>query len=306
MSTRHPPAGEDKSLQSLMADLESSIATFDERFSMLPEDPPVVAKGGSEKHVGGFPSIDLDARREISVQASAAVEVPEAKPATTSLLAQLAEAAAKRTDHVQVETERRQRVAAGLDAALRLASNYLQQLTTHLNALQPETPHHFALTPQSRFSDIRWRDSSTRTESDSTSEKSFLRKLTLRVHYVAQPLLLHVAGKSLQHLEKDMHLMNLKVQDDGLVDVPGLGPAHRLQVEGNIPLQLAFTADIGQERLILRCRNLLGLGLSAYAVAPSAITETALDTLGRCLLGSSRRLPDGFVPIAFNTPDSTA
>lgn len=302
-----PEGADDTRMQALMADLDSAIASFDERFSQLPEER---ARVPADRATPGptFPVIDPAARRDLpgreAMPAAAATAAPT--PPATSLLAELAQAAARKSERVDDETERRQRLAAALDGALRRINDYLLQLTRHLNTLQPETPLDAALTPQHRLSGIRWQDSMVRTESDSSSEKAALRKLTLRVRYACQPLRLDVADTTLQRLERELQMMSLKFHDAGVVVIPGRGHGHRIEIDGVLPLQLSFAADIGQGRLILRCRNLLGLGLGAYAIAPEAIDEAAMDALGRCLLGAARRLPDSFVPIPFNTPDTVA
>lgn len=300
-------AGDDRRLQDLMADLETSIANFDERFSKFPDEAAAAVATSVRQAETAFPEIDVNARRDIRTTSAATAPAGPATPAGgTSLLAELADAAGKCSDHVQAETERRQRAAARIDSALRLAGAYLQQLTTHLNTLQPETPLSFALDSQTRLSQVKWQDSTTRSESDSRSERACLRKLTLRVRYTCTPLALRVASEALPRFEREMRLINLNVRDAGLVDIPGQGPGHRIEIEGSIPLQIALVADIDQARILMRCRNLLGLGLSAYVLAPETIDEAAMDVLGRCLLGRSTQLPPGFVPIAFNTPDSTA
>lgn len=292
-------------LQALIDDLEQSIASFDERFSTIPvEDaaPPTTAPTLPKKH---FPEIDPDAHRNFDSDKVAAPAPVPAEAPLTPLLNELAASAEREAEHVHVERERRRQAAQRIDRALRLASDYLDQLTQHLNLLKPELPLVFAVDRLHQFSGIHWQDSSTRHETDSHSERSQVVKLMLRVRLTCQPLALLVPDGAMRRTENELYLMNLAWHDTGIVDLPGRGIGHRLEVDGSIPVQLVFAADVDQDRIVLRCRNLLGLGLSAYSVAPDAIDSAAMDTLGRCLLGRSKRLPDAFTPIAFNTPDST-
>lgn len=296
---------EDKKLQALMADLEASIASFDERFTDLSDDaepPPLKAIDPDNR----YPLIDPEARRDYAPSPHAPPAAADVPAARTPLLDELASAAQQQSEHVRAEAERRRRSAFATGRALRLVADYLEQLTRHLNVLQPATRQSYAVDREHSFANLHWQDGSVRFETRSQSERSLIEKLTLRVRYVGTPLSLVVADASMRRVENEMYLMNLAWRDAGIVDVPGQGIGHRIEIDGSVPLQLLFTADVDQERIILRCRNLIGLGLSAYAIPPAAVDATAMDTLGRCLLGDSRRLPPGFVPIAFNTPDSTA
>lgn len=292
-------------LQSLMADIEASVASFDERFSGMVDAVDQPLRPGAQAE-SSYPTIDPNAQRDAvpSPAAPPPAERPESEH--TPLLDELARAAVRQSEHTQAEAERRRQSAFAIGHALRLASDYLHQLTLHLNVLLPETPLHYAIDRQHPFANLRWQDSSTRIETRSQSERSLIERLTLRVRYVCDPVSVVVPEAAMPRIEREMYLMNLAWRDAGIADIPGRRLGHVIEVDGSIPLQLAFTADVDQQRIILRCRNFLGLGLSAYAVKPATIDAGALDMLGRCLLGRSKRLPDGFSPIAFNTPDSTA
>lgn len=294
-------------VQELIDDIEKSIASFDERFSKLPvDDGPIPQTQAAPRQKKVFPEIDPNAQREI---APLRTEEPAAKPAEaplTPLLSELAASAKREAGHVHIEQERRRQAALRIGQALRLASDYLDQMTQHLNLLKPDVPLNYAIDRRHQFSAIHWQDSSTRYETRTRSERSLIEKLMLRIRLACEPLSLIVSDHHMRRIENELYLMNLAWRDAGIVDDPGRGTGHRIEIDGSIPLQLVFTADVDQERIILRCRNLLGLGLSAYAIDPAAIDAEAMDTLGRCLLGRSKRLPDAFTPIAFNTPDSTA
>lgn len=289
-------------LQTLIDDLERSIASFDERFSKIPVEETIVPiNPGLPARV--FPTIDPEAERKQA-------DSPEAAPAparqihATPLLNELAASAAQEAEHVRSEELRRKLAAARIGRALRLLSDYFDQLTQHLNLLKPALAIDYAFDRQHRFSGIHWQDSTTRSESDNSSERSLPIKLALRIRLTATPLSMLVGDNAMRRIENELYLTNLAWHDAGIVDLPGQGIGHHIEVEGSIPVQLVFSADIDQGRIILRCRNLLGLGLSAYAVDPAAIDAAVMDQLGNCLLGRSKRLPDAFVPVAFNTPES--
>jgi hypothetical protein len=294
-------------VQALIDDIEKSIASFDERFSKIPlDDGPIPQTTSGSRKKKTFPEIDLNAQRDITPLHTEESPQKSAEAPLTPLLSELAASAKREAGHVHIEQERRRQAALRIGQALRLASDYLDQMTQHLNLLKPDVPLNYAVDRQHQFSAIHWQDSSTRSETRSQSERSLIEKLMLRIRLTCEPLSLLVPDHHMRRVENELYLMNLAWRDAGIVDDPDRGTGHRIEIDGSIPLQLVFTADVDQERIILRCRNLLGLGLSAYTIDPAAIDAAAMDALGRCLLGRSKRLPDAFTPIAFNTPDSTA
>lgn len=290
-------------LQTLIDDLERSIASFDERFSKIPVEETIVPiNPGLPARV--FPTIDPEAERKQADSPEAAPAAPTRQMHATPLLNELAASAAQEAEHVRSEELRRKLATARIGRSLRLLSDYFDQLTQHLNLLKPALELDYAFDRQHRFTGIHWQDSTTRSESDNSSERSLPIKLVLRIRLTAAPLSMQVGDNVLRRIENELYLTNLAWRDAGIVDLPDKGIGHHIEVEGSIPVQLVFSADIDQCRIILRCRNLLGLGLSAYAVDPAAIDAPVMDQLGNCLLGRSKRLPDAFVPVAFNTPES--
>lgn len=303
---------EDRQLQSLMADLEASIATFDERFAAIGAAPGdgIAAAPVAERLVGMPAARGEPPTRQTPPPASPTVASPPpagSEPSVlTPLLEALAEAAKEKAGDLREENARRLRIATEIGAALRRLADYLHQMTTHLDTLQPSIPVHFAIDRKTRFTNVRWQEGSTRGETEGRSEHSPMRKLTLRVRYAAEPLSLVVPERSLRHFEHELYLMNLSWRDAGVVDTAGLGLGRRIEVDGSIPLQLVFAADIDKECIVLRSRNLVGLGLAAYTIAPSAVDAAVLDALAGCLLGHGKHLPPVFRPLPFNTPDAVA
>lgn len=281
---------EERRLKSLMSDLETSIASFDERFSDI-GDAAAPPNYNRFVEAGNFPEIDPDARREVAPTAQRALRG--------------ADTGEEGLPDGASEAERNRHAAFDIGRALQQAADYLQGLTTQLNPLQPATPLRFAIDDTYHFRNVRWQEGNTRTATRSASERSLIEKLTLRVRYAADPLSFVAAGAATRRIENELYLTNLAWRDGG-VELSGQVAGRRIDVDGTIPLQLAFTADVGARRILLRCRNLGGLGLSAFAIAPAAIDHVSLDELGRRLLGQGRQLSADWRPIPFNTPDSPA
>lgn len=288
-----------------MADLEASIATFDERLSDIGNDsgPPNYARlaGSSD-----FPVIDPDARREVAPITRPAGERDNTPSPPTPLLRALAMSAEAGTRRTLTEAEKRRNAAFGIGGALQRTHDYLLQFVAQCNELQPPAPIRYAVDLDHPFAGVRWHEGSVRASTRSQSERSLIERLTLRIRYAAVPLSFVIADAARRRIENELYLANLDWQDAGAASLAGGGAGRRIDVAGSIPAQLAFTADVAGERIILRCRNLNALGLSAFAFPSDALDHDALDEIGRCLLGQSRRLPAAFRPIPFNTPDSKA
>jgi hypothetical protein len=291
-----------------MADLDVSIATFDERLSDIGSDgdPPSYARLTG---TGDFPAIDPDARREV-----AAITPPTngrdtllpSPPQQTPLLRELAASAEASAQRVRTEAKKRRNTAFEIGGSLQRANDYLLQFVAHCNDLLPPAPIGYAVDLDHPFADVRWHEGSVRTATRSQSERSLIEKLTLRIRYASAALSFVAADAALKRIENELYLASIDWQDAGTADIAGRIGCRRIDVAGSIPAQLVFTADVAGERILLRCRNLNALGLSAFAFPPTALDPAALDELGRCLLGQSRRLPATFRPIPFNTPDSKA
>ncbi len=295
---------EELRLQKLMADLESSIANFDANLSDAGNDrPPTYTRFVP---LDDYPEIDANARREVEPVTRPAA-APTAPPgAATPLLREIAATAAEQAGGARSEAERRRDTAFVIGHALQRLADYLQQLAGQLDALQPEIATAFVVDGAHRFAGVRWQEGNTRYATRSLSERSLIERLTLRVRYAARPLAFVIPEAAMRRLENEFYLSNLAWHDGGAVELPGPVAGRRIEIEGTIPVQLAFSADVENNRILLRCRNLGGLGLTAYAIAPEAVGDELMDGLGRCLLGQNARPPAACRPIPFNTPDSKA
>lgn len=283
---------DDRKLQELIADLEQSIASFDERFSRHVADAPTVPVTTARRE-NDFPEIDVDARRPL--EQSTAPEPPTNTPAPeTDLLQELAAAANQRRSTELAGSAQREAAAEKIDATLRNAARYLQQLTEHVNVLQPEIPFAYAIDTRHRFDKLRWQESMVSFRNDNPSERSRLHSLTLRIKYAANDVILSVPEAKLEGFSREMGLINLVWREEEIVDIPGHGTGRSVTVMGQIPIQIALTPDLNNQRIVMRCRNLLGLGLSAFSILPEALDQATLDALARCLIGRGTKLPAHF------------
>lgn len=292
-------------VKALLDDLENAIAGFDERLQAFEVESAGGARVAARSGDSIFPDIDPNAHRKTSEPPVAAATQPapakaDSAAASSDLLAELAQAATRQQqsrmadDRYQLETRQR------FDKALRTVFDYLHQLTQHVNVLQPEVPLDYALDYQHRFNHLRWAGSAVDYRTSSQSENALIEAVALRARYATNPLIVEQRDVRADAFRKDLYLMNLKIVDETRFDVGQKTAGVRFSIEGAVPLQLNFGIDIGSGQIVVRCRNLCGLGLSAYVVAPETINRGMLDGIGRCLIGQSTAMPRELAAVAFN------
>lgn len=298
-------------VKALLDDLDNAIAGFDDRLHAFEAESQLGANS-PEPRAGGrvFPRIDENAVRR-GAQAALAksgadsansppASVAHVPAAPTDLLAELAEAATLQQQSQQTANQSQLAAQRCFDQALRQIFDYLHQLTQHVNVLQPELPLVYSLDYQHRFGTLRWAGGVVDYRTGSQSESALIENVTLRIRYTTQPLLIEQSAAGADALRKDLQLLNLKVTDETRFDTGLKTAGIRFSIEGVVPLQLNFSSDLKSGLLVLRCRNLCGMGLSAYVIAPAAVTRSVLDGIGRCLLGKVKQLPPEFNAVAFN------
>lgn len=304
-------------VKALLDDLDHAIAGFDERLQAFQAEPQD-STAPADSRGSGFPEIDPNAVRQRTVE-------PTGKSATSAigsgsqsssamgsensdLLAELAQAATLQQQSQQSANFSQLEAQKRFDRALRLIFDYLHQLTQHVNVLQPKIPQIYSLDFHHRFEGLRWLAGSVDYRTASQSEQALIESVTLRVQYSTQPLIVTQAAAGADALRKDLQLLNLKVLDESRFEVGQKTAGIRFSIDGVVPLQLNFSSDLKNGLLVLRCRNLCGLGLAAYVITPEAITRRALDGVGRCLIGKAKQMPPEFNAVAFNryTPEQKA
>lgn len=305
--SQNPPVGEAQ-VKALLDDLDNAIAGFDERLQAYEAQAQPGAPSGEPRLAGRvFPEIDENAIRHGARNAAAkpaagaaAPGAPAAANLSSDLLLELAAAANLQQQSQQTANLSQLAAQRRFDQALRQVFDYLHQLTQHVNVLQPELPLIYSLDYQRRFDTLRWAGGVVDYRTGGQSECTLIDSVTLRIRYTTQPLLIEQNAAGADALRKDLQLLNLKVTDETRFDTGLKTAGIRFSIEGVVPLQLNFSTDLKSGLIILRCRNLCGLGLSAYVIAPDAVTRSALDGIGRCLIGKAKQMPAEFNAVAFN------
>lgn len=295
-----PPGSEtDKHLADLLADLEESIGQFDAKLKnadlSTSGNEPVFSLATRDLE---FPAIDPDAVRILQTpQIAGDQRQTPLDPPRDSLLAQLANAAHVKSAAQEKAAHRDLAIHQRLDHALRQIFEYLHQFSQHLNVLCPAIPLQFSLSRELTYRNVVWQQSQTDYRTEMRAAHALFHTVVLRARLRASSALhFSCASKKLDALKNDLAFLNLLIEQESLPD-PNQQVALVLSPE--IPVQLHFSADFKTKGIVLRARNLGGIGLTAYFIAPEAIDQHLLDQLGMRILGQTQNLPATLKTIPF-------
>lgn len=301
-----PPADSDPAISALLADLDESIAGFEEKLRQYEATParPAPAEPAATDPVPADPATARENPLAAATETACAPEPaaaslsPPPSPAGGDLLSELAHAASRRDAAQRSAQASDLALRQRFHVALRTAFDYLHQLVQHLNVLHPPLPVPYTAGRNATFADPCWQHGTVDYRTGSGTEIALVNSVVLRATLAAvAPPALICADAQTPALRHELSLLNLKVRDETAAPTPG-HTAFSLMPE--IYLQLHFAADLATQRVVLRARNLGGFGLAAYALAPEALTRTVLDDIGRCLIGRQRQMPPALVPQPFS------
>ncbi|MBI4742578.1 MAG: hypothetical protein HY777_13740 [Betaproteobacteria bacterium] len=304
---RHDTVSADQ-VKALMDDIDSSIASIDERLRAYEADPPSPAGGRHASNLP-FPTIDLAAQRTLSEPHKTVArpppemtEAPSVRP-PQDLLAELARCAEEHAQDSIVQSRSQQETEQRLDRVLRTVFDYLHQFTRHVNVIRPAIPLNYALDLRNRFGALQWHEGTVDYRTRSKSEAALIETVSVRVRYATEALEILQPAEKAKAMRDELHLLNLTIGDETNVVLPGRGCGVRFTLAGSIPVQLNFRSDLASGKIVVRGRNVSTLGLSAYLIDPDKLSRASLDAVGLNLLGRSGRLPGEFAPVAFSTKE---
>lgn len=298
-----PADADDPEIAALLADIDSSIASFESRLReyQSQEAPPDTEVAKTTHRDSVFPELDPDALRKRRIAGATppapAQTAPRPPPPDADLLAELAfaaderDAAQRRAEASDMELRRR------FDAALKPAFDYLHQLAQHLDVLQPPLAASYALGRDIAFAEPRWRKGSADYRSAASTELALVQSVVLRATCSATaPPFIVCPEERADALRNELSLINVKVLDESPAAQAG---QVRFRVAPEILLQIHLAADFAEQKVVVRTRNVAGFGLAAYTVAPADLTRGVLDGIGRCLLGRQRQMPPPLNAVPF-------
>lgn len=292
-------------IQALLDDLDRSIADFDQRLENNVADKPAATVIRSPEST--FPAIDPEARRQPAatpVRPAPAPAAPAAPPSEAApaldLLAELAEAAASRSEDDAQEQQRLLARVECLHQDLKSIFDYLNQLVRHANALKPAVPRGFRLDLRNSFNDLAWHEGFIDYRSTGRFDRSYYEQVLFQVRYQAPQALTAVCPEDQAPiLRKELGLVNLAIVREEPVVLPEGASGIRFVLPEAIPLHLSVRADFDAGALIFRCRNAGGFGLFAYRLPGGCISRPLLDGIGLVLLGRSGSMPKELQPIPY-------
>ena len=292
-----PSANPEKQMRDLIADLESSIDQFDAKLQALdpspPPPPPSLLQTGSGLE---YPAIDPDVVRVVQASPTTGGTKPVAPP-PTDLLTQLASAANQKAAALEKAAVSDLGLRRQLDVGLRRIFDYLHQFSQHVDVLKPEMPAQYSLSRDLVFRDVAWQDSAADFRTEMHGGQALFHTVVLRARLRASaPLRLVCPAKKLDAFKNDLAFLNIVIAEEARPSDTRPVP---LVLAPDIPAQLHFVADLKAAGIVLRARNLGGLGLNAFYIVPAAINQNLLDELGLCLLGRNKQWPAAMKAIPF-------
>ncbi len=179
------------------------------------------------------------------------------------------------------ETAARARLTPALDRVAR----YLERLVTHLREMDRAVEVEYRLDDIGTLAGLR--QQSYRVTRDDEQDGGAVR------------LLFECAGPSplevKVHGHEQAESRGRKLRGAGLSckSSPVSRRVMRLRVEPKVPVRVSFSPDLHRERVWLELRNLNGIGVQRYALAPERIDEELLDAVASLVL----REPSAFAEL---------
>ncbi len=295
-------------VQALLDDIDSSIASIDEKLSVC-RSAPTRPVGQASSTIGLVYQHTFAGAKGASPKTTQMGEAPSPNRPGHGLLAELAHAA-ERLSQQKIEEDRSQhQIEQRFDRALRMIFDYLNQFTQHLNVIKPAISlAGYTLDFRHRFGTGRCAEGFVNFRTRSNSEIALIETVTLRLRYATDALEVIRPAEKAKELRDELDLLNLRITGERNVVLARNGSSVRFTLAGSIPVQVNFRSDLSNGRIIVRGRNFGALGLSAYLIDLERLSHASLEAIGLILLGRAVRMPNEFVPVAFHTgsPDEKA
>lgn len=295
--------GYDTEINALLADLDASIASFDERMEQRRREESHVVRPSASANT--FPEVDPEAVFSNVAKTPAArpepkhtEALPEGNGHSHDLLSELRNAVNSRGEAEKrdgaSDAARRQRHSV----VLRAAFDYFHELTQHLNALRPTLPCGYALAKGAELTAPEWLRGNAHAKSPANDEFHLVDSVVVRgTCLAASDLAVACPRHQAPTLRHEMAVLNIQILDeDERSDVARV----RFVLSREIRIQLQFSCDFDSDRILIHARNVGGFGLAAYAVAPERLDREVLNMLGEQILGRRRAPPAVFRPIPFS------
>lgn len=216
----------------------------------------------------------------------AATPLPTLNAEATDLLAELRATAAQKqvSDSVQ-ESERKARIERA-DHALRLMFRYLTEFTRHLDKIQPAVPQSFRPLPHIELSGLHWAESFVDYRTNGGTEISPLDSVSLRYTLsTGDSVRVEKLPNYASAYAEELRRVGLRYSTHETRSARGMVAQIDFMVERSLSCNLLFKADPETETILVRARNLVGLGHTSYKIRVADVDRSLLDELGKHILG---------------------
>lgn len=228
--------------------------------------------------------------------------LPTLNAEATDLLSELRATAAQKqvSDSVQ-ESERKARIERA-DHALRLMFRYLTEYTRHLDKIQPAVPQSFRPLPHIELSGLHWAESFVDYRTNGGTEISPLDSVSLRYTLSAgDSVRVEKLPNFATAYAEELRRVGLRYSTHETRSARGMVAQIDFMVERSISCNLLFKADTESETILVRARNLVGLGHTSYKIRVADVDRTLLDELGKHILGRPSQLFQRMIRDAYYT-----
>lgn len=290
--------GYDSEVNALLADLDVSIASFDERMEQRRHEEHHAARPAAKAN--SYPIVDPDAVfcRVTKPSSPIAPEERQSSAQPGDLLSQLrteVDSLSQTNRHSGLsETIQRQRFST----SLRLAFDYFHELTQHLNALRPDLPCSYTLGSGAEFIKPKWQKGNAHAKSPANNEFHLIESVVVRgTCTAANDLAIACPRHQASTLRHEMALLNIHIVDE---DDRSDAARVRFVLSREIRIQLHLSSSFETDSILVHARNVGGLGLAAYTASPEQLDRESFNMLGEQILGRRRSPPPAFKPIPFS------
>lgn len=212
----------------------------------------------------------------------------------SSFLAELAGEATQKLEAKRAQQQDRQAMTQSVNAALERTFHFFNQLTKHLNALEPSVPRVYALDGKAQFSQLKWKSGMVEYRKQSLADNALFDNVYFQVRLTAsEPVTVTRRWEQFDEIRKDLQAFGLKPKED-MHDLWRNRPqkvTFQVGLEPEFMIYMRFQSDYAAGGIDLDCNNLDGFGEMKAKLKPELLQSSVFDEIGRFLMGRSSVLP---------------
>ena len=177
--------------------------------------------------------------------------------------------------------------AAGLDAAMRSALQYLAGVVRELNAVHPVAERPYEFIYLGKLPKVKVSDAFVDSRPLTVGGQSVTGHIVMRYRITPlAPALVRLLGDDIERCEEYLKLLKVVFSQKVLAKNDFGRPLRaEFAVQGSLPCEITLKADYDANQVAVELTNVRRLGRIVYRLSPKAFAE-AVDDLARYLLGA--------------------